>query len=233
MLPEITELRRLLQRAEDGAGTLPAKDSVKLKPKDWHALADAIRALQASLVEAPKVKGDDDWRPTGPCPFCRSEITTVGRLIEPALPAAPYAACCGSCGASGPERPTIDEATADWKRLSALEPSQQEEREPVATEAQRALQAIERIIRTNIVDNGQPNNRMLIDGEWHSGPVVDAAFRILKGLGQIASEALSASPPESAIKHVKETPKSEHVDGDVYSPASPPEPEQNGNGGGK
>jgi hypothetical protein len=39
------ELKRLLAKAEDGAGTLKAKDSVKLRPADWHSIAAAIRQL--------------------------------------------------------------------------------------------------------------------------------------------------------------------------------------------
>lgn len=42
---EKARLKRALTRAEDGAGTLPAKESVKLVPAHWHALQDAIRRL--------------------------------------------------------------------------------------------------------------------------------------------------------------------------------------------
>lgn len=41
----VEALEKLLRRAEDGAGTLPAKEAVKLRPKDWHAIGSAIRAL--------------------------------------------------------------------------------------------------------------------------------------------------------------------------------------------
>lgn len=47
-----------LNRAEEGAGTLPAKEAVKLRPADWKALADAIRAAQAKpAADAVAVKG--------------------------------------------------------------------------------------------------------------------------------------------------------------------------------
>jgi hypothetical protein len=38
-------LMRAVRRAEDGAGTMPAKDAVKLRPADWHAVCDAARKL--------------------------------------------------------------------------------------------------------------------------------------------------------------------------------------------
>lgn len=47
-------LRRALTRAEDGAGTLPAKESVKLRPADWHRLQDIIREAIPVLAALPK-----------------------------------------------------------------------------------------------------------------------------------------------------------------------------------
>lgn len=55
-----------------------------------------------------------------------------------------------------------------------------------------ALAAIERLIGENIHDNGTTINRMMVNGEWHTGPVVDASFRILRGLQKIAANALSS-----------------------------------------
>ncbi|TDR27812.1 hypothetical protein [Aquamicrobium defluvii] len=43
---EVRALERALSKAEDGAGTLPAQEAVKLRPSDWHALAAAIRSLK-------------------------------------------------------------------------------------------------------------------------------------------------------------------------------------------
>ncbi|CAM5769727.1 hypothetical protein [Bosea minatitlanensis] len=40
-------LMKAIQRAEDGAGTLPAKEAVKLRPADWHAVCDQARKLAA------------------------------------------------------------------------------------------------------------------------------------------------------------------------------------------
>jgi hypothetical protein len=34
------DLKRLVQRAMDNAGTMPAKDAVKLRPSDWRAICD-------------------------------------------------------------------------------------------------------------------------------------------------------------------------------------------------
>lgn len=42
---EVTTLQKALSKAEDGAGTLPAKEAVKLCPADWHALCSHIRAI--------------------------------------------------------------------------------------------------------------------------------------------------------------------------------------------
>lgn len=42
---EVTTLQKALSKAEDGAGTLPAKEAVKLCPADWHALCSLVRAL--------------------------------------------------------------------------------------------------------------------------------------------------------------------------------------------
>lgn len=41
----VAAVERLLKRAEEHAGTLPAKEAVKLRPSDWHALSTAIRQL--------------------------------------------------------------------------------------------------------------------------------------------------------------------------------------------
>ncbi|MCP8895300.1 hypothetical protein KYK29_10170 [Shinella daejeonensis] len=42
---EVSALQRAISKAEEGAGTLPAKQSVKLRPADWHALCSLVRAL--------------------------------------------------------------------------------------------------------------------------------------------------------------------------------------------
>ena len=42
---EVTTLQKALSKAEDGAGTLPAREAVKLRPADWHALCSLVRAL--------------------------------------------------------------------------------------------------------------------------------------------------------------------------------------------
>lgn len=54
-----------------------------------------------------------------------------------------------------------------------------------------ALQAIDRIVEDNIKDNGTDINRMNIDGEWFTGPPVDACFRILRGFQDVARAALA------------------------------------------
>lgn len=42
-------LERALRTAEDWAGTLPAKEAVKLRPKDWHAVTDLARQAATAL----------------------------------------------------------------------------------------------------------------------------------------------------------------------------------------
>ena len=42
---EVTTLQKALSKAEDGAGTLPAREAVKLRPADWHSLCSLVRAL--------------------------------------------------------------------------------------------------------------------------------------------------------------------------------------------
>ncbi|MBX9911219.1 MAG: hypothetical protein K2Z25_21255 [Beijerinckiaceae bacterium] len=50
----------VLLRAMDGAGTLPAKDSVKVRPADWHAMEafvrEAVAALRASRAERDEAR---------------------------------------------------------------------------------------------------------------------------------------------------------------------------------
>lgn len=43
---EVAALQKALSTAEDHAGTLPAREAVKLRPTDWHALAAAIRSVK-------------------------------------------------------------------------------------------------------------------------------------------------------------------------------------------
>ncbi len=54
----IKSLMKAVQRAENGAGTIPAKEAVKLRPSDWHAVCDLARKLAAlSPAPAPDQKG--------------------------------------------------------------------------------------------------------------------------------------------------------------------------------
>lgn len=56
----IKALMKAVQRAEDGAGTLPAKEAVKLRPSDWYAVCDRARKLAAfSPAPAPDQKGGE------------------------------------------------------------------------------------------------------------------------------------------------------------------------------
>lgn len=60
----VEALEKALNTAMDGAGTLPARQAVKLRPEDWHALERAIRA-PASLRERPT---DGGWLPIESAP---------------------------------------------------------------------------------------------------------------------------------------------------------------------
>lgn len=53
-------LMRAVQRAEDGAGTISAKEAVKLRPADWHAVCDRARALAALSPSTSAGRGDGD-----------------------------------------------------------------------------------------------------------------------------------------------------------------------------
>ena len=44
----VDALMKAIRRAEDGAGTLPAKEAVKLRPADWHAVCRLARALTSA-----------------------------------------------------------------------------------------------------------------------------------------------------------------------------------------
>lgn len=46
----VAELRRAVARGEEGAGTLPAKEAVKVRPADWHRLTAGARRA-AALIE--------------------------------------------------------------------------------------------------------------------------------------------------------------------------------------
>lgn len=59
-------LERAILRAEEWAGTLPAKEAVKLRPSDWHAVCDLGRKASAELnaAEARALKAEkerDEW----------------------------------------------------------------------------------------------------------------------------------------------------------------------------
>jgi chromosome segregation ATPase len=44
-------LTKTLRRAEDGAGTLPVKEAVKLRPADWHAVTRDAREAAAEITD--------------------------------------------------------------------------------------------------------------------------------------------------------------------------------------
>lgn len=48
-------LRAAIRRSEDGAGTLSARESVKLRPADYHAICDQGRAIADALDAQSKL----------------------------------------------------------------------------------------------------------------------------------------------------------------------------------
>ena len=48
LLSYASRLEEAVSLAEEAAGTLPAKFSVKLYPKDWHRVADLSRSIAAA-----------------------------------------------------------------------------------------------------------------------------------------------------------------------------------------
>ena len=70
-MADARELRKRLeatvQRAEDGAGTLPARESVKVRPADWHALIDQATgsAEAAGRSCRPSFPHGRQWRKAG------------------------------------------------------------------------------------------------------------------------------------------------------------------------
>ena len=55
---ELDPVIQALRKAEDGAGTLPARETVKLVPAHWHELASAIRSLSPTQPEAKEARDD-------------------------------------------------------------------------------------------------------------------------------------------------------------------------------
>lgn len=85
-------LRAAIHRSEDGAGTLSARESVKLRPGDYHAICDQGRAIADALDAQSKLLAEtvEVLRPfaradgaigTERGPF-RFETGTGFRLIE-------------------------------------------------------------------------------------------------------------------------------------------------------
>lgn len=50
------ELRQAVNKAMDHAGTLPAKEAVKVRPQDWNAVIDVSRKTIAALDAKDKRK---------------------------------------------------------------------------------------------------------------------------------------------------------------------------------
>lgn len=53
------------------------------------------------------------------------------------------------------------------------------------------LQFIDNLVEENIRENGGDQHRMLVKGEWHSGPAVDACHRMLRGIQKVVRAALT------------------------------------------
>jgi hypothetical protein len=75
----VEALMKAIRRAEEGAGTLPAKEAVKLRPSDWHAVCRLARALSP-----PPTVGAEDERD-------RLAKLVEGMLNEPVFAKSPHA----------------------------------------------------------------------------------------------------------------------------------------------
>ncbi len=56
------KLTRAVSVAEDRAGTLPAKDSVKVEPTSWHDLCDLSRKAAAEIARLQAALSEADQR---------------------------------------------------------------------------------------------------------------------------------------------------------------------------
>lgn len=72
--------------------------------------------------------------------------------------------------------------------------SRAENAEALNTTLSEALEFINGVIERNVRENGSDQHRMLIEGTWHTGPVVNACQSILRGLQKVARTALAAPP---------------------------------------
>lgn len=64
-------LVRAVKRAMENAGTLPAKDAVKLVPADWHRICDLV-------LSPAKQKEADGWRTMESAPKDGTEVLLYG-----------------------------------------------------------------------------------------------------------------------------------------------------------
>lgn len=58
------KLRRAINRGMEGAGTLPAKEAVKVRPSDWHAIID----IASAAIVALDAKEAGGWQPIESAP---------------------------------------------------------------------------------------------------------------------------------------------------------------------
>lgn len=76
----MTDLQRAISRAEDWAGTMPAKQAVKLRPSDWHDVVRLGRAVAKQLETAQKV----DEQQTDDFIKDKAEIARLRKALEAA-----------------------------------------------------------------------------------------------------------------------------------------------------
>ncbi len=100
----VAELLRAVTTGEDGCGTLPAKQAVKVRPADWHRItklareAAALIAQQAATIEAGFVQPIETAPETDEflAPNVSGDWTKVVRFRSRNLPA--NAVICGRIG---------------------------------------------------------------------------------------------------------------------------------------
>lgn len=72
-------LERAVRRAMENAGTLPAKEAVKLVPADWHRICDLVLDPNKTEALRPGSTGEDEgWRDISTAPKDGSEALVTG-----------------------------------------------------------------------------------------------------------------------------------------------------------
>jgi hypothetical protein len=108
-------LRRAVTRAMEGAGTLPAKDSVKLCPSDWHLICDLVLRPAPTAALRPEgeavapycwvLPGDDTANADG---WIDARVSQEGEFTKPLYEAPPAPAQVEAASLPAPGGVVVD-----------------------------------------------------------------------------------------------------------------------------